>query len=137
MERTRQCGGSPAHRLLLSAGRQPNLRTGLGQNLVLRHLHYGPSSSCGYPRNCAPSFESVAGLASADDDVVDGDEDNLHEVADEAHHREAERARRRDFLELLRIRLRATCDESLGVLREVVEAHNNHANGIVLVLEEL
>merc|ERR1719377_147639 len=76
-------------------------------------------------------------LAPTDDDVVDGDEDNLHEVADEAHHREAKRARRRNLLELLRIRLRATSDQSPGVLREVVEAHDDHANWIVLVLEEL
>lgn len=58
--------------------------------------------------------------AAADDDVVDGDVDELDEEADEAHDGEADRGGKRDLLVLLTVRLSALLHEADRVLRETL-----------------
>mmetsp|Transcript_316 Transcript_316/g.237 ORF Transcript_316/g.237 Transcript_316/m.237 type:complete len:120 (-) Transcript_316:23-382(-) len=73
---------------------------------------------------------------AADDDVVDGDEDELHRVADEAHDRKTDGASHRDLLELLGVGLRAPLDQPARVSGELDAARDNPADRVVLVREE-
>merc|ERR1711920_829340 len=63
------------------------------------------------PPECWES-NSIRGSRATDDDVVDGNEDQLHCVPDEPHDCKANSARHRNLLELLRIRLCAALDET-------------------------
>eukprot|EP00444_Apocalathium_aciculiferum_P027160 CAMPEP_0183430772 /NCGR_PEP_ID=MMETSP0370-20130417/53172_1 /TAXON_ID=268820 /ORGANISM="Peridinium aciculiferum, Strain PAER-2" /LENGTH=73 /DNA_ID=CAMNT_0025616237 /DNA_START=87 /DNA_END=305 /DNA_ORIENTATION=+ len=65
---------------------------------------------------------ACAASGAANDDVVDGDEDQLDRVSNEAHDGEADRTSHGNFLELLRIGLRAPLDEAAGVMGELEAA---------------
>ena len=57
----------------------------------------------------------------SDNDIVDGDVDELDEESDESHQREANGCGDGDLLELLPVGLGASLDQSDGVLAELFE----------------
>lgn len=68
-------------------------------------------------------------LRRANDDVVDRDENQLHEEPDESHHDESDRRTDRDLRELFAIGLVAPLDEANAVLGEVSEGIDDRVNG--------
>lgn len=73
---------------------------------------------------------SSAYLAGSDDDVVDGDEDELDEEADEAHDDEPDGRPRRHLGELLAVGLVAAFDEADAVLGELAEGVHDGVDGV-------
>merc|ERR1719453_2058050 len=73
---------------------------------------------------------------AADNDVVDGDEDQFDRVANEAHDRKSDSTRHGDLLELLCIGLGASLDEAARVVCKLLGALNHIADWIALVGEE-
>ena len=60
-------------------------------------------------------------ILGSDNDVVDGDVDELDKETDESHQREPDGCGNRDLLELLPVWLGASLDQSDGVLAELFE----------------
>eukprot|EP00306_Pavlova_sp_CCMP459_P008976 CAMPEP_0185155198 /NCGR_PEP_ID=MMETSP1139-20130426/281_1 /TAXON_ID=298111 /ORGANISM="Pavlova sp., Strain CCMP459" /LENGTH=100 /DNA_ID=CAMNT_0027720085 /DNA_START=615 /DNA_END=913 /DNA_ORIENTATION=- len=64
---------------------------------------------------CQRLMKDGVHLVQTNDDVVDGDEDELHEETDEAHDRKANRCRHGDLAELSAIGLCAALDEAHAI----------------------
>ena len=74
--------------------------------------------------------------AAAHNDVVDGDEDQLHGVSNEAHDGETNGTGHRDLLELLGIRLGASLNQTARVHAKLNGTLHAVANWVVLVGQE-
>jgi len=72
----------------------------------------------------------------ADDDVVDGDEHELHGETDETHDHKTHSARGGDFLEFLGIGLGALLDQTLGGGHEILKAVDAVADRVVGIGQE-
>lgn len=70
------------------------------------------------------------------DDVVNRDEDQLHDVPDEAHDAESDSAREGDLPELPGVRLGALLEQPLAVLCELVGRHDEVPDRVFLVSPE-
>ena len=83
----------------------------MNQHRTSLSLALSPSVPLLPPLHCPHLGLSLA-LAHANDDVVDRDEEELDEEADEAHDREANRRRLRDLGEFRLVGLGAALDEA-------------------------
>ena len=82
------------------------------------------------PASHYPRIMSSSNLAGADDDVVDGDEDELDEEPHEPHDDEPDRRPRRHLGELLAVGLVAALDEADAVLGELAEGVHHGVDGV-------